>query len=79
MTVTRRAQAFIDRQPRYLRTAEVAEILQVAPKTVHRWAKEGKLNATLRTLGGHRRYDEAEVRALLETLIYVPTREEATR
>jgi excisionase family DNA binding protein len=27
----------------YLRTAEVADILHVSPKTVSRWAKEGKL------------------------------------
>jgi len=76
--VARRAQAFIAAQPRYLRTAEVADLLHVSPKTVSRWAAEGKLPC-LRTLGQHRRYPEAEIRALLETLTYVPTREEATR
>jgi excisionase family DNA binding protein len=40
--------------PSYLRTAEVADILHVSPKTVSRWAKEGKL-PFLKTLGGHRR------------------------
>ena len=30
-------------QPRYLRTAQVAELLQVSPKTVSRWAQEGML------------------------------------
>jgi excisionase family DNA binding protein len=30
-----------------------------------RWAEAGKL-PSIRTLGGHRRYPEAEVRALLE-------------
>jgi len=39
----------------YLHTAEVADILHVSPKTVARWAKEGKL-PFLKTLGGHRRY-----------------------
>ena len=29
--------------PSYLRAAEVADILHVSPKTVSRWAKEGKL------------------------------------
>jgi hypothetical protein len=29
--------------PHYLRAAEVADILHVSPKTVSRWAKEGKL------------------------------------
>jgi excisionase family DNA binding protein len=41
----------------YLRAAEVADILHVSPKTVSRWAKEGKL-PFLKTLGGHRRYPE---------------------
>jgi excisionase family DNA binding protein len=58
--------------PSYLRAAEVAEILHVSPKTVSRWAKEGKL-PFLKTLGGHRRYPEAEIRDLAEGL-----REEAT-
>jgi excisionase family DNA binding protein len=54
-------------EPAYLHTAQVAELLHVSPKTVSRWAKEGKL-PYLRTLGGHRRYPDREVRALLETL-----------
>jgi excisionase family DNA binding protein len=54
-------------EPRYLRTSEVADLLQVSPKTVSRWAQEGRL-PYLRTLGGHRRYPDAEIRALLETL-----------
>jgi excisionase family DNA binding protein len=39
-------------------------MFRVDPKTVTRWAKAGKLSA-IRTLGGHRRYSEAEVRMLL--------------
>jgi excisionase family DNA binding protein len=35
----------------------VADILHVSPKTVSRWAKEGKL-PFLKTLGGHRRNPE---------------------
>jgi excisionase family DNA binding protein len=58
--------------PSYLRTGEVAEILSVSPKTVSRWAKEGRL-PHLKTLGGHRRYPEAEIRDLAEEL-----REEVT-
>jgi excisionase family DNA binding protein len=38
----------------------------VDPKTVTRWAKAGKLTS-IRTLGGHRRYKESEVKALLTT------------
>ena len=47
-----------------LTPAEVASLFRVDPKTVTRWAKAGKLTA-LRTLGGHRRFRESEVRGLL--------------
>src|SRR5215468_10736560 len=51
-----------------LTSAEVASMFRVDPKTVTRWAKAGKLSA-IRTLGGHRRYRESEVRALLQGAI----------
>ena len=54
-------------EAKYLRTAQVAELLQVSPKTVSRWAPEG-MRPDVRTLGGHRRYPDREIRALLETL-----------
>ncbi len=44
--------------------AEVAALFRVDPKTVTRWAKAGRLSS-VRTLGGHRRFRESEVRALL--------------
>jgi excisionase family DNA binding protein len=56
----------------YLRTAEVAGILYVSPKTVSRWAKEGKL-PFMKTLGGHRRYPEAKIRELASELREQPT------
>ena len=56
----------------HFRTAEVADILHVSPKTVSRWAKEGKL-PFLRTLGGHRRYPAVEIRQLAEELQVRPT------
>ena len=37
--------------PSYLRTAEVADILHVSPKTVSRWAKEGKLPSSRPSVG----------------------------
>jgi excisionase family DNA binding protein len=52
----------------YLLPSEVAEALQVSPKTVTRWAKEGKL-ASRRTLGGHRRYARADIESLVERLV----------
>ena len=47
-----------------LTPAEVASLFRVDPKTVTRWAKSGKLTS-IRTLGGHRRYKESEIKALL--------------
>ena len=51
----------------FLRSAEVAAILQVSPKTVARWAKQGRLPYQ-RTRGGHRRYPEPAIRQLLASL-----------
>ena len=50
-----------------LTPGEVAGMFRVDPKTVTRWARAGKLTS-IRTLGGHRRYREREVRALLTGL-----------
>jgi excisionase family DNA binding protein len=47
-----------------LTPAEVAALFRVDPKTVTRWAQQGKLRS-IRTLGGHRRYREAEVQEFL--------------
>ena len=58
--------------PSYLLAAEVAELLSVSPKTVSRWAKEGKL-AFMKTLGGHRRYPEAQIRQLVDELRQEPS------
>jgi excisionase family DNA binding protein len=62
---------------RYLRAAQVAELLHVSPKTVSRWAKEGRL-PFIRTLGAHRRYPEREIRALAESLRQDTTARPAT-
>ncbi len=48
-----------------LRTGEVARRLRVPPRTVVRWSRQGRL-ASVRTLGGHRRYPQAEVDRLLD-------------
>ena len=50
-----------------LTPSEVASLFRVDPKTVTRWAKAGKLTS-IRTLGGHRRYKESEVKALLNKI-----------
>ena len=50
-----------------LTPSEVASLFRVDPKTVTRWAKAGKLTS-IRTLGGHRRYKESEVKALISLI-----------
>ncbi|GAA0982818.1 BldC family transcriptional regulator [Nocardiopsis tropica] len=47
-----------------LTPAEVARLFRVGPKTVAAWARTGRLTS-VKTLGGHRRYRESEVRRLL--------------
>ena len=50
---------------RLLTPGEVATMFRVDPKTVTRWAAAGRISS-IRTPGGHRRFRESEVRALLE-------------
>lgn len=57
----------VPQAPRHelLTPSEVAQLFRVDPKTVTRWAKDGKL-ASIRTLGGHRRYRWTEIEKLLK-------------
>ncbi|MBI4730109.1 MAG: helix-turn-helix domain-containing protein [Acidobacteria bacterium] len=55
------------KREKFLRTAEVARALHVSPKTVARWAKEGRL-PYLATLGGHRRFPESRITEIVDTL-----------
>jgi excisionase family DNA binding protein len=54
----------VDGLPAMLTPGEIARILHVSPKTVTRWAVEGKLAAVV-TPGGHRRYPVAGVLSFL--------------
>ena len=56
---------------KYLSSVQAAERLAVSPKTVSRWAKQGRL-PHLRTLGGHRRYDPEMVEQLRRQLTHQP-------
>ncbi|GAA1683951.1 BldC family transcriptional regulator [Fodinicola feengrottensis] len=47
---------------RLLTPAEVAVLFRVDPRTVRRWAIAGRL-PSVRTLGGHHRFAEADVEA----------------
>ncbi|HEX7658024.1 MAG TPA: BldC family transcriptional regulator [Pseudonocardiaceae bacterium] len=52
---------------RLLTPGEVATLFRVDPKTVTRWATAGRIGS-IRTPGGHRRFRESEVKALLAEL-----------
>ena len=49
---------------RLLTPHQVAEMFRVDPKTVTRWASNGWIGS-IRTPGGHRRFRESEITALL--------------
>jgi excisionase family DNA binding protein len=56
--------ARVPQRERLLTPGEVATLFRVDPKTVTRWASAGRIGS-IRTPGGHRRFRESEVRALL--------------
>ena len=47
----------------FLPTSHLADLLHVPPKTIARWAQDGRLPHQ-RTPGGHRRYPEQAIRRL---------------
>lgn len=53
-------------QRKLLKPGEVASLFRVDPKTVGRWAL-GRRIGSLKTPGGHRRYDADEVEALIKS------------
>jgi excisionase family DNA binding protein len=52
----------------FLRSAEVAAILHVSPKTISRWPQDGHLPHR-RTLGGHRRCPAPAIEQLAASLV----------
>lgn len=54
----------MEQRDRLMTPGEVANLFRVDPKTVSRWAISGRI-PSLRTPGGHRRFRETDVRALL--------------
>jgi len=65
LDLRRRKEGVVDTGDRLLTPGEVAALFRVDPKTVTRWAAAGRISS-IRTPGGHRRFRESEVRALLE-------------
>jgi excisionase family DNA binding protein len=56
-----------DEEVEYLTPGQVARLLHVSPKTVNRWAHEGRLPCLV-TLGGHRRFRRDDVEAAVERM-----------
>lgn len=54
----------MEQRDRLMTPGEVANLFRVDPKTVSRWAISGRI-PSVRTPGGHRRFRETDVRALL--------------
>ncbi len=54
-----------DSTDRIMSPGEVAELFRVDPKTVTRWAKQGRL-PYFETLGGHRRFRWSDIEPHLE-------------
>ena len=61
-----RTRPFPDAEP-FLHTSHVADILHVSPKTIARWATDGRLPSQ-RSFGGHRRDPEQAIRQLAASL-----------
>jgi excisionase family DNA binding protein len=55
-----------DAEP-FLHPSQLADLLHVSPKTIARWATDGRL-PDQRTLGGHRRDPEPAIRQLAASL-----------
>jgi excisionase family DNA binding protein len=55
----------------YMTPAEVARLLHVSPKTVVRWTNAGHIPAIV-TLGGHRRFQRADIEALAAKMASQP-------
>jgi len=53
------------RPERYLSRGEAAEHLGVKPRTIQQWAQDGRI-PFIRTFGGHRRFSEKDLDALVE-------------
>ena len=51
----------------YLSPGQVASVLHVTPKTVSRWAAQGRLPCLV-TLGGHRRFRRQDIENILRRM-----------
>lgn len=59
------------RETVWMSRSEVAQVLEVAPVTVARWAAQGKLPYAM-TLGGRRRFRREDILAIARRLTQAP-------
>jgi excisionase family DNA binding protein len=74
-TQVERRVGWAHQEHQFLKTAEVARLLHVSPKTIARWSLEKRLPHTI-TPGGHRRFPASAIHELadrLETTAHVET------
>ncbi len=64
---TSRAVAFVPADGAYVTPGQAAHLLGVSPKTVTRWAQEGRLPC-VSTLGGHRRFRADVIRSVATSM-----------
>jgi len=70
-SVAGEAEPTVKAEREYLTPGDVARMLHVSPKTVVRWTTAGHLSCIV-TLGGHRRFQRADVEALAARMAVVP-------
>ncbi len=56
-----------DEEVEYLTPGQVARMLHVSPKTVDRWADQGRIGCIV-TLGGHRRFARSDVEEVVAAM-----------
>ncbi len=59
--------ARVSAEAAYLTPGQAARILGVSPKTVNRWANDGRIPCAT-TLGGHRRFRADVIRQVAEAM-----------
>ena len=53
-------------EKKYITIKEAAKLFGVSVDSIRRWSNEGKLKP-IKTMGNHRRFDLAELEAILES------------
>jgi excisionase family DNA binding protein len=62
----------------YLTPGQVALMLHVSPKTISRWASEGRIKCKI-TLGGHRRFRPKDIEEIADRMTGTPQGRNAVR